>query len=125
MVWSIAPRILNLGTIWKQVVSFTPRPLYTRGPRMRLGKTVPCPCRNRTLVVQPVVCSICYKKLRFRHQHLTCTCPSISLLLFPKSCSLCCSLKGRNYFSRSWGKVAQLFCTYWSSTFSSWRDIQF
>jgi len=27
----IAPRILNLGTRWRWVVSFTPRPLYLRG----------------------------------------------------------------------------------------------
>jgi hypothetical protein len=29
--WSIAPRILNLGTRWRYVVSFTSRPLYPRG----------------------------------------------------------------------------------------------
>jgi hypothetical protein len=28
----IAPRILNLGTLWRLVVSFTPRPLYPRNP---------------------------------------------------------------------------------------------
>jgi hypothetical protein len=27
----VAPRILNLGTRWRWVVSFTPRPLYTQG----------------------------------------------------------------------------------------------
>jgi hypothetical protein len=27
----IAPRILDLGTRWKRVVSFTPRPLYPQG----------------------------------------------------------------------------------------------
>jgi hypothetical protein len=27
----IAPRILDLGTRWKWVVSFTPRPLYPQG----------------------------------------------------------------------------------------------
>jgi hypothetical protein len=33
--WSggIAPRILNLGTRWRWVVSLTPRPLYTPGER--------------------------------------------------------------------------------------------
>jgi hypothetical protein len=41
----IAPRILNLGTIWRWVVSFTPRLLYPRGKRpqypldRRLGGT--------------------------------------------------------------------------------------
>jgi hypothetical protein len=30
---SIAPRILNLGTRWKWVVRFTPRPLYPRRER--------------------------------------------------------------------------------------------
>jgi hypothetical protein len=28
---SIAPRILDLGTRWRRVVSFTPRPLYLQG----------------------------------------------------------------------------------------------
>jgi hypothetical protein len=27
---SIAPRILDLGTTWKWVISFTPRPLYSQ-----------------------------------------------------------------------------------------------
>jgi hypothetical protein len=27
----IAPRIFDLGTRWRSVVSFTPRPLYARG----------------------------------------------------------------------------------------------
>jgi hypothetical protein len=31
MSGGIAPRILCLGTIWKWVVSFTPRPLYSHG----------------------------------------------------------------------------------------------
>jgi hypothetical protein len=41
--WSIAPRILNLGTRWRWVVSFTPRPFYPRWKKswylfdMRLG----------------------------------------------------------------------------------------
>jgi hypothetical protein len=30
---SIAPRILDLGTRWRWVVSFTPRPLYPQGKR--------------------------------------------------------------------------------------------
>jgi hypothetical protein len=30
-VGGIAPRILDLGTRWRWVVSFTPRPLYPRG----------------------------------------------------------------------------------------------
>jgi hypothetical protein len=30
-IGGIAPRILNLGTGWRWVVSFTPRPLYPRG----------------------------------------------------------------------------------------------
>jgi len=31
----IAPRILNLGAKWRLVVSFTPRPLYSRGKNTR------------------------------------------------------------------------------------------
>jgi hypothetical protein len=31
----IAPRILNLGTRWKWVVSFNPRPLYRQGKERR------------------------------------------------------------------------------------------
>jgi len=37
-VWGsgrIAPRMLNLNTRWRWVVSFTPRPLYPRGKRFR------------------------------------------------------------------------------------------
>jgi hypothetical protein len=71
---SIAPRILDLGTRWKWVVSFTPRPLYTQGnspgthwiggwvgPRAVLDavvkRKIPSPRREskpRTPVVQPV-----------------------------------------------------------------------
>jgi hypothetical protein len=59
----IAPRILDLGTIWRWVVSFTPRPLYPKerapgthwiggwvGPRAVLDavvkRKVPSPCRD-------------------------------------------------------------------------------
>jgi len=59
----IAPCILDLGTRWKAVVSFTPRPLYPQGeshwypldrrlggPRASLDSVVkrkiPCPCRD-------------------------------------------------------------------------------
>jgi hypothetical protein len=31
----LAPRILDLGTRWRPVVSFTPRPLYPQGKRPR------------------------------------------------------------------------------------------
>jgi len=31
----IVPRILDLGTRWRWVFSFTPRPLYTQGNRPR------------------------------------------------------------------------------------------
>jgi len=37
-----APRIFNLGTRWRWVVSFTPRPLYPRGK-------IPCYPFNRRL----------------------------------------------------------------------------
>jgi hypothetical protein len=33
--WGIAPRILNLGTRWRWVVSLTPRPLYSQVKRPR------------------------------------------------------------------------------------------
>jgi hypothetical protein len=71
---SIAPRILDLGTRWRWVVSFTPRPLYPQGKRlrypldMRLGgpqsrsghdgeETIPSPrweSNPKTPIVQPV-----------------------------------------------------------------------
>jgi hypothetical protein len=71
-VWDsegIAPRILNLGTRWKCVVSFTPREksfqcsLHRRlgGPIASLDrvakrkKSLMAPAGNRTSVVQPVV----------------------------------------------------------------------
>jgi hypothetical protein len=63
--WSIAPRILNLSTKWRRVVSFTPRPLYSLekspwcpldrrlgGPKSRSGRggeekiSHYCPCRE-------------------------------------------------------------------------------
>jgi hypothetical protein len=70
----IAPRILNLGTRWRWVVSFTPRPLYPRerapgtdwiggwvGPRAVLDavvkRKIPSSLRElnlRTPIVQPV-----------------------------------------------------------------------
>jgi len=60
----VAPRVLNLGTKWRWVVSLTPRPLYLRGKSRcypsdrRLGgpqrlsgrggeeKKYPCPCQK-------------------------------------------------------------------------------
>jgi hypothetical protein len=70
----IAPRILELGTTWRWVVSFTPRPSHPRerapgthwiggwvGPRAVLDRVVkrkiPSPHREskpRTSIVQPV-----------------------------------------------------------------------
>jgi hypothetical protein len=70
----IAPRILDLGTRWRWVVSFTPRPLYHQGkspwypldrrlgrPQSRSGgggeEKIPSLRREsnlRTLIVQPV-----------------------------------------------------------------------
>jgi len=64
--WSggVAPCLLNLGTRWMRVVSFTPRPLYPlpRAPgthsiggrislrvdlkRQRIEKSLLCPCRD-------------------------------------------------------------------------------
>jgi hypothetical protein len=72
--WSggIAPRILKLGTLWRWMVSFTPRPLYPQrnctwypldrrlgGPQSRSGrggeeKKIPAPTGNRNLIVQTV-----------------------------------------------------------------------
>jgi hypothetical protein len=71
---SIAPRILDLDTRWRSVVSFTPRPLYPQGkatgthwiggwmgPRTGLdavaNRKIPSPHREsnpRTQIVQPV-----------------------------------------------------------------------
>jgi hypothetical protein len=73
----IAPRILNLGTRWRWVVSFMPRPLYNRGKNpwypldMRLGgpqswsgrggedkkKSYTSPTGNWNPVVQPELSS--------------------------------------------------------------------
>jgi len=41
----VAPLILNLGTRWRIVVSFTPRPLYSRGeiPRYPLDRRLDGP----------------------------------------------------------------------------------
>jgi hypothetical protein len=44
-VWGsgcIDPHFLDLGTSWRKVVSFTPRPLYTRGksPRYPLDRSL-------------------------------------------------------------------------------------
>jgi hypothetical protein len=70
----IAPLILDLGTRWRFVVSFTPRPLYSQGkspwypldrrlggPQSRSGRggedKIPSPCRKsnpRTPIVQPL-----------------------------------------------------------------------
>jgi hypothetical protein len=33
--WSIDPHFLELGTSWRSVVSFTPRPIYSRGKSPR------------------------------------------------------------------------------------------
>jgi hypothetical protein len=72
----IVPRILNLGTGWRWVVSFTLRPLYARknsrclwigcwmGPRASLyavtkrKASCPIPTGNRTLVVQSAAQSL-------------------------------------------------------------------
>jgi hypothetical protein len=65
----IAPCILNLGTSWRWVVSFMFHPLYPSeknlqrlgGPQSWLGCSgreknfFPCPPRNWTLVIQPIV----------------------------------------------------------------------
>jgi hypothetical protein len=49
----IAPRILDLGTGWRCVVNFTPRPLYPQGrsPRYPLDRRLGEPhCLNSVLV---------------------------------------------------------------------------
>jgi hypothetical protein len=47
-IWSIAPRILDLGTSWRWVVSFTPLPLYPQGeiPRHPLDRRLSGPQRR-------------------------------------------------------------------------------
>jgi hypothetical protein len=57
----IAPRIFDLGTRWRRVVSFTPRPLYPHGNNLpypvgsRAGlnavvkRKIPSPCRDSNL----------------------------------------------------------------------------
>jgi hypothetical protein len=47
---STAPRILNVRTKWKRVVSFTPLPLYVRGKRPR------CPVDRRLGGTQNKAC---------------------------------------------------------------------
>jgi hypothetical protein len=86
----ITPHLLNHGSRWRWVVSFTPRPLYLRGksprypldrrlggPQSRSGhsgdeenKSLPFPAGNRTLVVQPIA-------------------PSLFWLGYPASCPGC------------------------------------
>jgi hypothetical protein len=69
--WRYSSNILDLGTRWRRVVSFTPRPLYPRGKSRqylldrRLGgsqsRSGRCgeeknlaPARNKTPAIQPV-----------------------------------------------------------------------
>jgi len=81
----IAPRILNLGTRWEWVVSFTPWSLYPRGKNLRYqfdrtqswygqweGKKVPGNDGNRTSVVQPVAQSLFWPSYHdfFRELHM-------------------------------------------------------
>jgi hypothetical protein len=63
---SITPCILDLGTRWRWMVSFTPRPLYLQGTHRKGGwvgptagldavKRTPRPCRDQSLpIIQPV-----------------------------------------------------------------------
>jgi hypothetical protein len=71
--WRYIFTILDLGTRWRWVLSFTPRPLYTRGKNLRgtlwirgwvdhragldaVEERKILPLRNRTPVVPSVVC---------------------------------------------------------------------
>jgi hypothetical protein len=67
----IAPRILDLNTRWRWVVSFMPRPLYLRdwigggmGPRAGLDtvvkRKIPSPCRdlNTILILPTILCLV-------------------------------------------------------------------
>jgi hypothetical protein len=70
--WSYSSTILDLGSRWRWVVSFTPRPIYLRGnsfqyslnrrilgPRSAMDAVEKikslAPVGNRTLAVQPIV----------------------------------------------------------------------
>jgi hypothetical protein len=68
--WRLAPRILDLGTRWRWVVSFMPWPLYPQGKRPRypldgrLG-----PSRYTTELSRPSIIYIFWiiKKVRLYH----------------------------------------------------------
>jgi hypothetical protein len=56
----IAPRILDLGTRWRWVVSFTPRPLYSqwKSPRYPLGRRLGGPSAVLDVVVKRQIPSL-------------------------------------------------------------------
>jgi hypothetical protein len=116
----MAPRILNLGTRWRWVITFTPQPLYSQGkslrhpmnlrlgwPQNRSGRGgrkksfLPGPCRecnvgraSRSLVI---ILEGLYKSQNSSLCKVL-SFPQASCTLLPEICTLC-TLRARDHIS--------------------------